>query len=131
MTRSTERTRAWLVIARAAVIALLAGCGGSGTVTPPPPPPPPPPAVRARFVIEPSGAEAQVALTPAVRVVAEDAAGAPVTTESYQVAISLGANPTGATLSGTLTAQTTNGEARLPTTKRHWRRGTFDVCSRA
>src|SRR5688572_10719803 len=66
-------------------------------------------AVQLAFVAEPGTAQGQAVFDPAVRVMVQDAHGDPVTEPSREVTIRLAANPTGGTLSGTLTARTVGG----------------------
>jgi hypothetical protein len=67
-------------------------------------------ATRLVFVTQPADVAAASPL-PGLVVEAQDEAGAPVTDESRTVTMALGANPTGATLAGTLTASFTQGRA--------------------
>ncbi len=62
------------------------------------------------FTQEPGELEAGGTFSPSVRVTVRDAAGNPVPM-SVPVTLALGANPAGGTLSGTLTANTTDGVA--------------------
>ena len=63
------------------------------------------------FVVPPSATDATLRMWPAVRVAMHDAFGNTVSTVAADVAIALGANPGGATLSGTLSAAAANGVA--------------------
>ncbi|MCY1015011.1 beta strand repeat-containing protein [Pyxidicoccus sp. MSG2] len=65
------------------------------------------------FTQEPGELEAGGTFSPSVRVTVRDAAGNPVPM-SMPVTLALGANPEGGTLSGTLTANTTDGVAVFP-----------------
>ena len=80
------------------------------------PPHPPPngtaPAVRLVFSQQPAPGVAGDVL-PEVDVSVEDYSGTPVTTFDTAVTISLGTNPSGATLSGTPTITPTNGVAKF------------------
>jgi hypothetical protein len=71
----------------------------------------PRPASRLGFVVQPSNATAGLAVTPAIQVALQDAAGNTVTTATANVTLSFQSNPAGATLSGTLIAQTVQGIA--------------------
>ena len=69
-------------------------------------------ASRLAFTTPPSTTVAGSAISPAVAVTVEDASGAAVPVSGRQIAIAIGTNPGGATLSGTLTANTdANGVA--------------------
>lgn len=70
-------------------------------------------AVSLAFNQQPSAANAGVALAPAVTVAVRDGLQHPVVSgqHSYAITISLGNNPTGATLSGTTTVTSANGVA--------------------
>jgi hypothetical protein len=63
------------------------------------------------FGTQPSSAQAGASISPAVTVTVQDALGNPVTTATNPVTVALGANPDGATLSGTLTMNAVNGVA--------------------
>jgi hypothetical protein len=63
------------------------------------------------FVVPPSVVDLALSMSPAVQVAIQDAFGNTVPTASATVTIALGANPGGATLTGTLTAATANGVA--------------------
>lgn len=65
------------------------------------------------FTQEPGELEAGGTFSPSVRVTVRDAAGNPVPM-NMPVTLALGANPAGGTLSGTLTANTTDGVALFP-----------------
>ena len=62
----------------------------------------------------PQNTAAGVAFSPSVQVAIQDAGGNTVTTATDAVTLSLDANPTGATLSGTLTVNAVNGVATFP-----------------
>jgi uncharacterized repeat protein (TIGR03806 family) len=62
-------------------------------------------------VQQPSTVNAGATITPAVQVAVRDAAGNTVTSSSATVTLALGANPGGATLSGTLAVAAVNGVA--------------------
>ncbi|XXF79957.1 hypothetical protein P2318_09465 [Myxococcaceae bacterium GXIMD 01537] len=89
----------------------LAGCD-NGTTTPVKVNPSHPPAQLA-FVAGPGDAIAGAAFEPVVRVAVRDASGAAVAA-STPVTLALGANPAGATLSGTLTVNSEQGVASFP-----------------
>jgi len=63
------------------------------------------------FTVQPSGAVAGVAISPAVTVTAEDALGNTVTSFAGSVTIALASNPGGDTLSGSKTVAAQNGVA--------------------
>ncbi|QSQ27551.1 hypothetical protein JY651_22715 [Pyxidicoccus parkwayensis] len=65
------------------------------------------------FTQQPGELEAGGTFSPSVQVTVRDAAGAPVPM-SVPVTLALSANPAGGMLSGTLTANTTNGVATFP-----------------
>ncbi|HEU5261149.1 MAG TPA: hypothetical protein VFU41_06970, partial [Gemmatimonadales bacterium] len=66
---------------------------------------------RLAFTVQPSDAVAGVAIAPAVRVTAQDALGSTVTSFTGDVTISIGTNPAGGALSGTLTVAAVDGVA--------------------
>ncbi len=70
-------------------------------------------AAKLAFTVQPSNATAGAAITPAVQVAVQDAAGnsVPGTTNAITLAITIGANPGGATLFGTVTKSAANGVA--------------------
>src|SRR5689334_8764846 len=93
-----------------ALVTLLAGChldkliqGGGGD-----PPVSNGPVARLAFANRPTGARAGRPL-PAVRVALVDSAGRMVPSADTLVRVTLGTNPSGATLSGTDTARAANG----------------------
>ena len=63
------------------------------------------------FTIQPSNTLAGNTMTPAVQVTVEDANGNVVTTDNSNVTLTIGTNPSGGTLSGTLTVAAVNGVA--------------------
>ncbi|HEX5385794.1 MAG TPA: Ig-like domain repeat protein [Gemmatimonadales bacterium] len=63
------------------------------------------------FVVQPSNATVGAAITPAVKVQVQDAAGNVVTGASNQITVALGSNATGASLGGTTTVSAVNGTA--------------------
>src|SRR5690242_1266359 len=67
------------------------------------------------FTVHPTSAVAGAAISPAVQVTALDASGNTATGFSGIVALALGTNPNGATLSGATTQQAVNGIATFPT----------------
>jgi hypothetical protein len=83
----------------------LGGCGED-----PKPPAPPPVAQKLTFAQAPGEQEAGGNFGPSVRVAVTDTAGNPVPGR-VPVSLALGANPAGGTLSGTLTADATDGVA--------------------
>ncbi len=72
------------------------------------------PTSRLGFVVQPSNGTAGLALSPPIQVAFQDDAGATATTATGTVTLSFSANPTGATLGGTLTAQAVQGIATFP-----------------
>jgi alpha-tubulin suppressor-like RCC1 family protein len=73
--------------------------------------PPVPQATRLAFVVEPGRTEAGVAISPAPRVAIQDQFGHTYQTGTTAITVTLGANPAGATLIGTTTANTVAGVA--------------------
>lgn len=69
------------------------------------------PASRLGFVVQPSNATAGLAIGPPVQVAFQDEAGGTAVTATGSITLSFSSNPTGATLSGTLTAQAVQGIA--------------------
>lgn len=68
-------------------------------------------ATRLAITQQPSAVGAGSAITPAVKVTVQDAAGITVTGSSATVTIAIGTNPTGAVLSGTVSVAAVNGVA--------------------
>ena len=68
-------------------------------------------AARLVFVQQPTDTEAGQAITPAVTVRLEDAAGNPLPTDGVAIALAIDTNPGSGTLSGTLTQNTAAGVA--------------------
>jgi large repetitive protein len=68
---------------------------------------------RLVFSVQPVNASVGAAITPAVEVQIQDAAGNAITTGNTQVTITLGNNPAGATLSGQTTVNAQQGTARF------------------
>ena len=66
------------------------------------------------FTIQPAGTTAGVTIGPAVAVAIEDAGGNTITSATQEVTLALGANASGGSLSGTLTAAAVNGVATFP-----------------
>ncbi|MBI4503719.1 MAG: Ig-like domain-containing protein [Gemmatimonadetes bacterium] len=71
------------------------------------------PSFQLVFTVQPANGRAGSAISPAVQVAARDAWGRTVTSFAGDVTMSLGTNPTGATLSGTTTVAAVNGVARF------------------
>ncbi len=69
------------------------------------------PAARLAFVVQPSNTNVGATIAPAVQVAAQDAGGNTVTTFTGNVAIAIGTNPAGGTLSGTTPVQAVAGVA--------------------
>jgi sugar lactone lactonase YvrE len=63
------------------------------------------------FIAQPTNTAASRVITPAVRVQVLDGFGNPITTSTAPVTLALGSNPSGATLSGTLTRNAVEGVA--------------------
>jgi hypothetical protein len=61
------------------------------------------------FIVQPSTASVSAEIAPAVQVAVEDTLGVVDTTVTGGVTVALGANPTGATLSGTTTVSFVSG----------------------
>ncbi len=105
----------WVPVALAAAVVL--GCqvdrllrgAGSGNG-----PPADAAAARVAFSTQPKNATVDQTITPPVTVVVTDSSGNPVPSYSGSVTIALGANATGATLSGANTATAVNGVATFP-----------------
>src|SRR5688572_25753963 len=93
--------------------ALVAGCHIDQLVTDPGGPRPPPGAVLV-FRTEPTSATAGQPITPPLQVMVQDSAGQPATSFDGWVAVALGANPDGATLSGTDNVRAADGVATFP-----------------
>ena len=89
---------------QADVSGLTSGLSGTITVTPGP-------AAQLAFVQQPTDEASSTAIAPAVTVHVLDAAGNLRTTSTRNVTISLGANPGGGTLSGTLSVAAVGGIA--------------------
>src|SRR5216117_3177488 len=68
-------------------------------------------ATQLAFIVQPSNTVAGAAINPAVEVTALDPAGNPVPSFTGSVAVALGNNPGGSTLSGTTTVAAVNGVA--------------------
>jgi hypothetical protein len=73
--------------------------------------PPPPPATRLVFSVEPSPTLAGQAITPAIQVTAQDAAGGIATTYDGTITITIATNPTGGVLGGTRSVAAVGGVA--------------------
>src|SRR5947208_9489363 len=71
------------------------------------------PSFQLVFTVQPASGRAGSAISPAVQVTARDVYGHTVTSFTGNVTMSLGVNPTGATLSGTTTVAATSGVARF------------------
>lgn len=78
------------------------------------PPPADSAAAKVTFSTQPNDATVGQAITPPVSVVITDSAGNPVPSYSGSITVGLGANATGATLSGANTASASNGVATFP-----------------
>ncbi|HXR22088.1 MAG TPA: hypothetical protein VN786_05995, partial [Acidimicrobiales bacterium] len=73
------------------------------------------PAAQLGFLVQPSQSGAGLAMSPAVQVVVEDAAGTTAPTATNSVTLAIGANPGGATLSGTTAVAAVGGIATFST----------------
>ncbi|HET7248809.1 MAG TPA: hypothetical protein VFI79_03115 [Gemmatimonadales bacterium] len=73
------------------------------------------PATQLKFTVQPTQTNAGATMTPAVEVTAQDAVGNTVTTFAGNVALAIGTNPGGGTLSGTTTEAAVNGVAVFST----------------
>lgn len=69
------------------------------------------PAVKLGFIVEPSTTPAGSIIVPGVRVAVQDSVGNTVSGISGSITVGFGSNPTGATLSGTTTANINSGTA--------------------
>ena len=87
-----------------ALCVALSACGDGPT-------PPQPQATRLSFVVEPSRTEGTVAINPSPQVAVLDQFGNIDLTATTAITVSLGANPGGATLSGTATSNAVAGVA--------------------
>lgn len=65
------------------------------------------------FTVQPSHTTAGAAISPAMAVTVQDAAGNTVTTATTSITVAIGTNPGGGTLAGTTTASAVNGVARF------------------
>jgi len=88
----------------AAATGLTTGASAAFTITPGA-------AAQLVFTAQPSGTTAGAAITPAVRVTAQDAQGNTATGFSGTVTVAIGANPGGGTLAGTTTGAAVGGVA--------------------
>ena len=86
-------------------VATTVGCGNE--------PAGPPAPTKLGFVTQPSTTAAAQLIAPAVQIAIQDPFGRTVTGAENAVTIALGANPGGATLSGTLTVYAVAGMARF------------------
>ena len=68
-------------------------------------------AVKLAFSVQPTGATAGAAITPAVKVTVQDAGGNTVTSATTSIAVAIGTNFGGGTLSGTATVAAVGGVA--------------------
>ena len=72
------------------------------------------PAAKLGFTTQPTNTAVGAAISPSVQVSVEDAQGNVVTTATNSITVAIGANPSGGTLSGTLTQAAVNGTATFP-----------------
>lgn len=68
-------------------------------------------ATQLAFAVQPSNCAIAATMKPPVQVALHDSSGMPVTSDGVAVTLALGANPSSATLGGTLTAMTVGGVA--------------------
>jgi uncharacterized repeat protein (TIGR01451 family) len=68
-------------------------------------------ATQVAFSVQPSSAQAGVALAPAIKVQVQDASGNRVTSATDTITLAIGTNPTSGALGGTLTVAAIGGEA--------------------
>ena len=73
------------------------------------------PPARLAFAVQPTNTVAGKAVTPAIQIAIEDAGGNAVSTATNSVTITVGTNPGGGTLSGTVTANAVSGVATFST----------------
>jgi hypothetical protein len=83
----------------------LAACGGGEKVAGPPA------VTQLAFSVQPTNATAGGAISPAVQVEIQDAAGVPVASARDAVTLAIGTNPASGTLSGTKTVNAVGGVA--------------------
>jgi len=102
------RTMRWTTVAVLTILALACGSDGTG-----PPPGGNAPPTNLRFVAQPSLVVANEVIVPAVQVELRDSTGTRVLSATNTVTIALGANPGGATLSGTTIVNAVAGVARF------------------
>ena len=69
------------------------------------------PPTKLAFTVQPSNVAAGTSIAPAMKVSVEDANGNVVPTATNQITVAFGTNPSGATLSGTATANASSGAA--------------------
>src|SRR5438309_6053024 len=91
----------------AALAAGLLGCGGATS----PAQQPPPTATKLAFTVQPTNAAGAQPITPAVQVAVQDALGNTVSAATNAVTVTLGSNPGGGTLGGTMTVSASQGIA--------------------
>ena len=72
-------------------------------------------ATKLAFTVQPGAAAAGTAIAPALQVAIQDASGNTVTRAMTSVTVALGANPSGASLFGTVTVAALNGVATFST----------------
>ncbi len=100
----THRVRVWRAVLSGLTLAAGCGDGGTGPITP----------SQLAFVVQPSRGLSGSTLAPALQVELRDAQGARIPNASDPVTIALGANPTVATLGGTMTVNAVAGVATFP-----------------
>ena len=68
------------------------------------------------YIVQPSNALVSQSITPPLQIAVQDVVGNTVTSAAGNVTLTIGTNPGGATLGGTLTASVVNGIASFPNT---------------
>src|SRR2546422_16564 len=91
----------------AALAAGLLGCAGATG----PAQQPPSAATKLAFTVQPTNAAGAQPITPAVQVAVQDAVGNTVSAATNAVTVTLGSNPSGGTLGGTMTVSASQGIA--------------------
>ncbi len=115
--RTVLRITFWVCIG--CLVVALGACGSEPTppppaIPPPPPPAPPPAPPHLVFITQPAAVEGMVPISPAPRVAVVDTNGNIVTSDTRDIQLSLGFNPRGARISGTLRRAAVNGVAEFP-----------------
>lgn len=95
--------RLWTIVLPATCVLAFAACSSTS----------PHPAAKLAFLVQPSDALPGEVITPVIEVAIQDAAGNTVTTAEDRVTVALGANPAGASLSGSASTYPSSGVARF------------------